>query len=78
MVAIIEDDDGYSVLGEIWNVDLYQMYVIDAHEALYHRAEIAVEVDLSPVYGYIYDAWPDHRLIECSCGFWVEDWEQLV
>ncbi len=60
-----DDKDGYSVQGEVWEVNLFRAFMLDRHEELYHRAAIDIKADLGPVHAYIYDAWPDPRLIEC-------------
>lgn len=63
-MMVKDETKGYPVAGEVWQVSPTRVSILDMHEALYHRELIDVE-ELQNVQGYLFDAWPDPRLVEC-------------
>ena len=56
--------DGYSVLGEIWDIDDDEVPAIDAHEVLYHRALIGIE-DIDGLKSALAEPWDDpHKEVD--------------
>jgi gamma-glutamylcyclotransferase (GGCT)/AIG2-like uncharacterized protein YtfP len=66
---MVEDlDHGYSVSGEIWEVDDDFIEIIDDHEMLYERKLIEID-GYDEVYAYIYVYGDLHSYQECY-GTW--------
>ena len=66
-MMIKDNDDGYSVSGELWEVDEDILDELDAHEALYERQLIEID-GYEEVYSYIYQFELDDCM-ECY-GAW--------
>jgi len=69
---LVEDEDGYSVSGELWRVTREATLEIDLHERLYNRrvVQIADPPTDRPIFAYIYKEKIDDSLYECDCGVW--------